>query len=107
MIKKETVIKKIDEVLDFNNSIVNSTEVNRALEIVKTKVLNTPNDDSWIPVSERLPEGGRYVFVCDDKYNYFIANYYKSKWHYENGDCIDGKIIIAWHPLPEPYKEEK
>ena len=50
----------------------------------------------WTPVSKRLPDDGRYL--CD------------------YGDCIDfGKIhngkwfvdgVIAWMPLPEPYKAE-
>ncbi len=58
----------------------------------------------WIPVSERLPEEGQGVLVTVD------AN----KWNIEVGSCIysGGTFhsnffdleVIAWMPLPTPYK---
>jgi hypothetical protein len=64
----------------------------------------------WIPVSERLPEEETDVFICNangdiaisrgsystEVKDYFI--WYTSGWRF-------GKVI-AWMPLPEPYKAE-
>ena len=64
----------------------------------------------WIPVSERLPEeDGCYMvtmkipFYEAGAYGYITGTaYYIScaiKWYDANGE------VIAWMPLPEPYKE--
>ncbi len=68
----------------------------------------------WIPVSVRLPEEkGFYIFQLKD--NRMHEYYYVNKTLY--GDCegqFDEPIdevafsfndVIAWQPLPEPYKE--
>ena len=68
-------------------------------------------ETQWIPISERLPErdgayqlkefavtindGGR-VYASHASYD-FEAH----KWIYHNGK------IVAWMPLPKPYKEGK
>ena len=65
----------------------------------------------WIPVSERLPEESVEVLVCSDNGDIEVADCYYSTeiegmtvwltsgWRF-------GKVI-AWMPLPEPYKREE
>ena len=56
----------------------------------------------WIPVTERLPE----------KFDYYLVSGNNSVWfaRYENGrflGVLSGHAldtVIAWMPLPEPYK---
>ena len=60
----------------------------------------------WIPVSERLPEKYKAVIVTDIETNdtyqsQYVGNGY---WECDNGLFMDR--IIAWMPLPEPYKAE-
>jgi len=60
------------------------------------------NKSRWIPVSERLPEKKvkDYLACCEDGYVATIM--------YDNGRwLINGNNVIAWMPLPEPYKAEK
>ena len=59
----------------------------------------------WIPVSKRMPERCKEVIVTDietsDTYlSRYIGNGY---WECDNG--LFKNRIIAWMPLPEPYKE--
>jgi len=56
----------------------------------------------WIPVTERLPEeDGTYIVCLEDgsvfEYGY-ITNWYDDAWEYCKKD------IVAWMPLPEPWK---
>ena len=60
----------------------------------------------WIPCSERLPEDNTDVIVC------FYSGKVTEMRYWGNG-IFRGiyehttKAIVAWMPLPEPYKEEK
>ena len=59
----------------------------------------------WIPVSERLPEvDGEYlatIYDMDEGYKYMdIAELENGIWQYKNYIKV-----LAWMPLPEPYKE--
>lgn len=58
----------------------------------------------WIPCSERLPEAGKYVLRTIRKFGWHGEEY----WSVDIGsyNTNDGSII-AWMPLPEPYKGEE
>lgn len=85
-----------------------------ALDIVNTLLNDFEQDEKengWIPVSERLPEKNKDV-IATVKYSGFMGMYGRwlktafiddyGEW---NGECIGGEVI-AWMPLPEPYKED-
>ena len=58
----------------------------------------------WIPCSERLPEyPGVYMTTLDyGKHGLTTgARYYHGKYFKWMNECV-----IAWMPLPEPYKAE-
>ena len=103
-----------------------------ALDIVNTLLNDLEQDEKengWIPVSERVPEDEKeYLVTLEKVYGtpeklYGIANYLKfgdagywneKKYGYLEWDKYsDGHggtkmyKVIAWMPLPEPYKEEK
>ena len=69
-------------------------------------LLTAQPETHWIPCSERLPEDGRYLVTRFD----FVTNtcfldilwYEKGVWwnRLYTGDFA----VIAWMPLPEPYK---
>ena len=67
-------------------------------------------EQRWIPCSERLPEhGGRYLISVLDGINRrtTVAPYLpRCKAWAMNGRMAYWKVI-AWLPLPEPYREEE
>lgn len=62
----------------------------------------------WIPVNEKLPKDPKPVLVTIlwhepyDNYEVSIGEYW------DNGEGWDwlGAEIVAWMPLPEPYKKD-
>lgn len=63
--------------------------------------------NKWIPVGERLPELGRRV-LCQCRANiYEILKLTVDGWYYDSDHCYMESFVIAWMPLPEPYKVEK
>lgn len=71
-----------------------------------------PQEPKWIPVSERLPIAGEYVgdvakyYLVQNEYgDMLVARYTHSEyWEqiYQMKPIADE--IVAWMPLPEPYK---
>lgn len=72
---------------------------------------NVVEEQRWIPVSERLPEHGKYVLIsCEGFGTPSVGKYEEDDiggTFYLNEDvpCEDfGIVVEAWRPLPEPYK---
>lgn len=70
-------------------------------EIIDGKMLT-----GWIPVEERLPEeNGIYTLVTTRRSPRIeMAWYLSGDWYWNNSDTKMGEVI-AWMPLPEPYRE--
>lgn len=73
--------------------------------------------EQWIPCSERLPSKQIEVIVsCNDNsgdtpFNYTACGYWDGLLPDDDPAWIvDGEVnyhVIAWMPLPKPYKENK
>ena len=67
-------------------------------------------NNGWISCSERLPEKyGEYL--CCNEYGEFILGYPVAK-HSDDGFYVETDTegldyVIAWQPLPQPYKENE
>lgn len=63
----------------------------------------------WIPVSERLPEAsGTYQATCMDG-RIYRSTYAKFQCKLKRWELTGARSywkVIAWMPLPEPYKED-
>ena len=74
--------------------------------------INVGNKDSWIQCRERLP--GIYTPVLityrrqHDGYSKVVVARMQAdcEWKIEFGGHCDGENVLAWQPLPEPYKEK-
>ena len=75
---------------------------------------NIPSNDGWIPVEDGLPEEGGEVEVTIEEMADSAGGmiyYTKTAWVQEERWVIKrnpyNPRVIAWRPLPEPYKPKK
>lgn len=60
----------------------------------------------WIPVSERLPELGEKVLCQCQAGIYEVLKLTVNGWYFDIDHCYMESFVIAWMPLPEPFKAE-
>ena len=67
----------------------------------------------WIPCSERLPKENEYIgdvckyYLVQDEYgDMHVAHLSNVGWIPMDSLKAIGDEVIAWMPLPQPYKEE-
>ena len=94
--------------VDFDSTIQNSLEnflkaiTNEAIEIVKQETEQYNN--GWIPCSERLPKYGEVV-MCSCTNSGITISCITHKGVKPSKSVRFGQhSVIAWQPLPEPYK---
>lgn len=88
LVKREQIIKKYGEAL--------------------VPLLMTQGNSKWIPCSERLPEkDGEYYTTCHQEYTgelmTLIVGWSEDRWRSRH---VSDDKVIAWMPLPEPFKGE-
>lgn len=99
-------LKEIITVMRDNGGTGTQQEVCMFLANLIDELENEIQKPKWIPVSERLPEDkqGCIVTVQGDSKTFIdIVTYYAEEHsflYYE--ECN----VLAWMPLPEPYKPE-
>ena len=113
----EKILEKLEELIE--KSYYSATEGNRnggrrnsAYHRVKKIVQETAEEynDGWIPCSERLPEDDSICIVTVEyPNNETMVDY---GWFDRNGVCwfvgmheFRTSNVLAWQPLPEPFKE--
>jgi hypothetical protein len=107
--------KAINVISNLKHLIINiiGNEINEKEFDTTISALEKQLNGGWIPVSERLPEK-EDIYQVTIKYKNFAgihltvrtAIYENEKWNIHGPQpVISNRKIIAWQPLPEPYKE--
>ncbi len=98
----------------FNKDELEEIVQTRVIDKIKSGELVIKKAGEWIPVSERLPEeDGQYLITVKYKPEADYENIYAEHGEWNDGKwdmfcfghCGEIEDIIAWMPLPEPYKE--
>lgn len=73
------------------------------------KDTNVPSNNGWIPVEERLPESKTHVLCCFENgtVDALWQDWKDSGFGGYFDDDFKPMEVVAWRPLPEPYKPKK
>ena len=105
----EKILKEIDQEVKEYMEIDFGDEYNAGIKDMAKmaeKIIRKHMNGGWIPVEERLPEESLNSVIGWDEYRErcCFVQYYGGKWSLR-ADREPIKII-AWRPLPEPYRPE-
>lgn len=89
-------------------------------EVIEDIIHKHMGNDGWIPVEERMPtkeeflkDDGRFILDDGNRRYQGLFDIYDGKFkfsrhisgiHYE---LFEDKCVIAWQPLPDPYRPER
>ena len=103
----EKVCKILDDVL------ANRPSERDALIVAVQKAFDALEDDEWVSVEDGLPKIGHTVLatrLISESYTYVDMSSYQSDGWKSNFDTYDGTNpykVMAWRPLPKPYKPKE
>lgn len=85
--------------------LVTARDFLEMIEQLQDDLKQDEKENGWIPVSERSPEDGTYITTLDGE---LVGQKepFTGMCGIENGKRDDEGCVIAWMPLPEPYKED-
>lgn len=93
--------------------LVTARDFLEMIEQLQEDLEQDEKENGWIPVSERLPEIKNYAecyLVTDGRFCWMA--YWTPEKEWILADCtncknkIDWTDVVAWMPIPEPYKED-
>ena len=118
ILSKETSMEKVNE-LNYYAGFSRDKVVGLIQEAMEmgAKALEKQEDSKWIPCSERLPNSNGCYLVWRPRFFggeigmpaicYFDG---QNTWHDAYGvnfeRVLNESDVVAWQPLPEPYKGE-
>ena len=97
---------------DYDKAEISERVISNLKDKIMDIIKEQPTVNEWIPCSERLPENDEdmLVQIGNETCEQYVAYYDKKKgcwftkdYTYEFGCGRCG--VVAWMPLPEPYKE--
>lgn len=103
-VKKEELIQHLAAYEDTGITPDQLKIINEEYSRMSHELAMFRQQNRWIPVTEKLPDEGQAVLVTRTSRlgNYVTNDEYD--WDYCAWES-DADDIIAWMPLPEPYKE--
>lgn len=99
----EKILEEINKRID--RSMLYSYQHAEGLREAKG-IIRKHMNDGWIPVDERLPEDGTYLCTLAGELC-GIEEPFTGMCGIENGIWDEPDCVIAWRPLPEPYRPER
>lgn len=111
--------RNFDEMIAYFNRTVADMDIDQKYKMILLGIITAIGQEHewtkphWIPVTERLPEDEEDVLVTyktTDKIHpcQYHADGSKNPWYSYIDKCrAYMNVVLAWMPLPEPYKGDK
>ena len=109
MTREEALSKAIMTLIYFQEHFCKSKEAVDNTQAIIDTLEQIEQEPKWIPVSERLPEDGEEV-LCFLGSEEMAVLFRRNDWGQD--EWVDGGFatgsydVVAWMPLPKPYKAE-
>ena len=117
----EKILEEIENESERYRKAVGTEQLVSGLEMAE-EIIRKHMNDGWIPVEERLPKRTlgekmnksykKYLVFIDsvDGWDIDIAVYdfwNDKKWREAHDGYEEIENVVAWRPLPEPYRPER
>lgn len=110
--RKEARMKKIQQMLEaLEKELRNEKQYSAADKLLP--IIEEAEKDGWIPCSERRPKYNQDVLVYrPEMAMQILVDRYEGYYGEDDGEWYEGwyfscnTTVLAWMPLPEPYKGE-
>ena len=117
----EKILEEIENESERYRKAVGTEQLVSGLEMAE-EIIRKHMNDGWIPVEERLPKRTlgekmnksykKYLVFIDsvDSWDIDIAVYdfwNDKKWRTAHDGYEEIENVVAWRPLPEPYRPER
>ena len=110
-VSRQAMLDAITEIDDNINMDIYTNEVREIIDDLPS-VIPARKKEEWISCSEKMPKQNEYIgnvckyYLVQDEYgDMYVAHYTEKGWRpIESLFFLDD--VIAWMPLPEPYKAE-
>lgn len=97
---REDFMHDVYYILDF---LPTNDEANQIIDSFDMVTSGIEQEPRWIPVTERTPDKeGLYLVSVKNEH---LRNYSKTCW-YSDKNWFARQDVVAWQPLPQPYKAE-
>lgn len=119
MIDEKKLIEELEKIFETDEENIDCTLSDFAYHVFDC-IKAQPKFGEWIPVSERLPNKEEYLkddgrFMLDDGNRRYqgLFDIYDGKFKFTkhisglNYELFEDNCVVAWMPLPEPYRTEK
>ena len=111
LISREAAIELVKNLyLDDDSTVECPDECNSMIDACIEALRELPAEPRWIPCSEMMPEEETYVLICNSTGNIAISrgaySTEASDWIWYTSGWLFGEVI-AWMPLPEPWRGEE
>lgn len=89
----------------FSDGLLDSVSAKLAFNMILRKIDDSPTipRGEWIPVSERLPKQANQDYLVTIDYGKAGVSACQ-RFFFGEGIGWNDTSVIAWQPLPEPYK---
>ena len=102
----EEILEEIEQRVDYYREHATLTYVDICAGLREAEgIIRKHMNDGWISVEERLPEDGTYLCTLKGELC-GIEEPFTGMCGIENGIWDEPDCVIAWRPLPEPYRPE-